>query len=82
MELFSNYKTKLLNAEDQSDNDYQSETSIAESTPGDMDYNDLFGNNDTVYKSGDPSKGRKYLIFTLIMCIVLSVTVVMNSSES
>ena len=54
---------------------------MTSSMPGDMDYNDLFGNTETAYKTGDPSKGRKYLIFTIFMCIALSVFVVMNSSE-
>ena len=47
MELFSNYKTKLLNGDDkESDNDYKSETSLATSYPGEIDYNDLFGNSE------------------------------------
>ena len=81
MEFISNYKTKLLNGDDnQSDNDYRSETSLATSYPGEIDYNDLFGNADVAVKSGAPVKGRKYLLFTIVMCIVLSIMVVMNSS--
>ena len=81
MELISNYKTKLLSGDDkESDNDYKSETSLATSLGQDVNYNDLFGNADVATKSGAPVKGRKYLLFTLVMCIVLSVMVVMNSS--
>ena len=80
MELISNYKTKLLSGDEKdSDNDYKSETSMATSTIGDMDYNDLFGNPEVMTKSGAPVKGRKYLIFTIVMCIVLSIMVVLNS---
>ena len=83
MELISNYKTKLLSGDDkESDNDYKSETSLATSFGGEVDYNDLFGNADVMTKSGVPVKGRKYLLFTIIMCIVLSVMVVLNSSEA
>ena len=82
MELFSNYKTKLLQGDDkESDNDYKSETSLATSLGGDVDYNDLFGNTDVAVKSGAPVKGRKYLLFTVVMCIVLSIMVVLNSSS-
>ena len=81
MELISNYKTKLLNADEkESDNDYKSETSLATSLGGEVDYNDLFGNADVALKSGAPVKGRKYLFFTVIMCIVLSIMVCLNSS--
>ena len=82
MELLSNYKTKLLNADEKdSDNDYKSETSMATSTIGDMDYNDLFGNPEVMTRSGAPVKGRKYLFFTVVMCIVLSIMVVLNSGS-
>ena len=81
MELISNYKTKLLSGDDkESDNDYKSETSLATSFNGEVDYNDLFGNADVALKSGAPVKGRKYLLFTIVMCIFLSIMVVLNSS--
>ena len=83
MELISNYKTKLLSGDEkESDNDYKSETSLATSFGGEVDYNDLFGNQDVATKSGAPVKGRKYLLFTIVMCIVLSVMVVLNSSAA
>ena len=83
MELISNYKTKLLSGDDkESDNDYKSETSLATSFGGDVDYNDLFGNADVATKSGAPVKGRKYLLFTIVMCVVLSIMVVLNSSQA
>ena len=82
MELISNYKTKLLQGDEkESDNDYKSETSLATSLGGEVDYNDLFGNADVALKSGAPVKGRKYLFFTVIMCIFLSVMVCLNSSS-
>ena len=81
MELISNYKTKLLSGEEKEDDkDFKSETSLASSLGGDVNYNDLFGNADVALRSGAPVKGRKYLIFTVIMCIVLSIMVVFNSS--
>ena len=83
MELISNYKTRLLNGEEkESDNDYKSETTIATSFGGEIDYNDLFGNSDVALKTGAPVKGRKYLLFTIVMCIVLSVMVCLNSSAA
>ena len=82
MELFSNYKTKLLTGEEKdSDNDYKSETSMATSTQGDMDYNDLFGNTEVNYRSGAPVKGRKYLLLTIVMCIFLSVLVIFKEEK-
>ena len=80
MELISNYKTKLLSGEEKEDDDFKSETSLATSLGGDVNYNDLFGNADVALRSGAPVKGRKYLFFTVIMCIILSIMVVLNSS--
>ena len=83
MELISNYKTKLLSGDEKdSDNDYKSETTFTTSAAGEVDINDLFGNSEVKVRQGAPVKGRKYLFFTIVMCIVLSVMVVLNSSEA
>ena len=44
---------------------------------------DMFGRDtDVEDKGGDPVKGRRYLIFTVLMVIILSVMVITNSGGS
>ena len=45
------------------------------------DYQDIIGQDDVDVK-GEPVVGQRYLIFNIIMIIVLSIVVVMNTNEN
>ena len=82
MDYISNYRQKLLNADD-SDH-YKSSSSLDTSTNKSLDnmvdVDDLFGNAEVAKKGGDPAKGRRYLLFTVIMVVILSFYVIMNTN--
>ena len=45
------------------------------------DYQDIIGQDDVELK-GEPIVGQRYLIFNIVMIIVLSIVVVMNTNEN
>ena len=63
---------------DDLDDDFKSD---ATSTTDPIDFNDMLGNPEVETRSNNVSKGRAYLIFTIIMCCVLSFMVVKKNGE-
>ena len=61
------------------DDDYGSVTDSTMSAR--LAVQDMFGNTE-VQTKGDPVKGRRYLFFTIVMVLLLSFIVVMNTDEN
>ena len=60
------------------DDDFRSD---ATSTNDNIDYNDILGNPEVETKSNDVTKGRNYLLFTIFMCLFLSLMVIQNGNK-
>ncbi len=84
MDYISNYRSKLLSGDDQSDH-YKSsaslDSSVNKSEDYNLDVNELFGNSEVQTKGGDPAKGRRYLLFTVVMVLLLSFYVSVNTNS-
>ena len=74
MNIFQNYKSKLL---DNQNEDVMSNSSLASSIGGNHANQDLFGNEE-IERKGKPVKGKRYLLYTIFMTIFLSVLVIIN----
>uniref|UniRef100_A0A7S3FWK3 Uncharacterized protein n=1 Tax=Strombidium rassoulzadegani TaxID=1082188 RepID=A0A7S3FWK3_9SPIT len=84
MDYLSNYKSKLLGGSENDDNNYQDssrlDTSLNKSVSDLGDFDGVFG-EEVKRKDSDPSRGRKYLLFSFLMVILLSLQVIMHSSS-
>ena len=75
---------RIMGKKQDADDDYKSEVSsvFGDSKEQAIAYEDLMGLEDMKNK-GEPVKGRKYFVFTLIMMLLLVVLVELNvTSES
>lgn len=78
MESIQNIKSRFGG---QDGDDYMSEATLNSSDQSmQLDFNDVLGNPE-VQQKGDPVKGRRYLIFNVIMIIILSVIVITNAKD-
>ena len=78
----TSYTQKLLEGYENRSDDNMSETSQATAGQSNIAIQDMFGNNEVETKNPNPVRGKKYLIFTIFMVIVLSFMVVRNDSTS
>ena len=77
------YTAKLMDGQDKKSQGDMSDTSMASSVMTRQGAQDMFGRDtDVEDKGGDPVKGRRYLIFTVLMVVILSVMVITNSGGS
>ena len=72
--------TKFLSQDgrDDQDDDFKSD---ATSNNDPIDFNDMLGNPEVETRSNNVSKGRAYLIFTIVMCCLLSFMVVQKNQS-
>ena len=83
-----NLATAFIGQDDDDAYENQSQSSIGASTKLDdadddrIDYDDLFGNPEVKTKSNDVSRGRFYLIFTIVMIVFLSILVLINTNQT
>ena len=80
MDYISSYKQSLMGEQQTEDQDSNYlDTSMNQSEANVADFDDLFG-ADIKKKNKNVAKGTKYLLFCVIMVVLLSIQVVLNST--
>ena len=81
MNLLKSYRSKQLSGDDNYRSGDSLDSSASKSANYNLDIDDMFGNAEVMKKSADPVRGKRYLFFTLIMIIVLSFHVIINTNS-
>lgn len=79
-DVVTSYTQKLLDGYDNKSEAGMSENSNGSTMRSNIAVQDMFGNEEVTKFSSNPKKGKKYLIFTIFMVVVLSFVVV-NSAH-
>jgi len=78
VDVITSYTQKLLDGYENKSDGNVSDQSFSSNMRSTIAVQDMFGNPEVEKYNPNPVKGKKYLAFTIIMVIFLSVLVIMN----
>ena len=81
LDAMTNYTQRLLDGYDKG-SDLNESMNSDDTMKSHIAVQEMFGNAEVSTHSGTPVKGRRYLFFTVLMVIILSIVVVMDARKT
>lgn len=81
LDAMTNYTQRLLDGYDKG-SDLNESMNSDDTMKSHIAVQEMFGNAEVSTHSGTPVRGRRYLFFTVLMVIILSIVVVMDARKT